>query len=99
MITGRSASSVARIKSPKYRQFRGNFKKQHASIISKHDIERLNIERNSSLILKDEIKTADIAGTNDSRIVGNKANRTACVLFHTPKAGFTYAVAEEKTCL
>lgn len=33
------------------------------------------------------------------RITGNRVNRMACVLLHTPKAGFTYAVAEEKTCL
>ena len=64
--------------------------------MSKEDIERLNTAIISSHVLKDEIKTAAVAGTNVSRISGNAPNSTACVLFHTPKAGFTYAVAEVK---
>ena len=48
-------------------------------------------------ILKDKTKADDIAGTNDRRIIGNRANRMACALLHTPKAGFTYAICEEKT--
>ena len=64
--------------------------------MSKEDIERLNTAIISSHTLKDEIKRAAVAGTNVSRISGNAPNSTACVLFHTPKAGFTYAVAAVK---
>ena len=96
---GLSASFTVKIRFPKWKQFRGNLRKQSILIISKLDTKKLNNERNSNHILKDEIKAANIAGTNDRKRSGNKEHRMICVLFHAPKAGFTYAAGEERTCL
>jgi hypothetical protein len=90
---------TVKIKSLKHKQFFGNLRKQSISIISKHDTERLYSERNIIQILKDGMKIAKNAGTIDNKMRGNEANKSASVLFQTPKAGFTYAVGTEITRL
>ena len=99
IIIGLSASFTIKTKSPKCKQFCGNLRKQTISIISRLDTERLNSERNIIHILTDGIKTANDAGRNDNKRRGNKDHITTCVLFQTPKIGFTYAVGAEKTRL
>lgn len=69
-MIGLSTSFTVIIKSPKCRQFFGNWRKQTISIISRFDTERLNSERNIIHILKDGIKTANHTGTNDNKSRG-----------------------------
>ena len=45
------------------------------------------------------MKVAKNAGTSDNKMRGNEENKSASVLFQTPKTGFTYAVGTEKTRL
>ena len=92
-------SFAVRIISPKHRQFCGDLRRQTISIISRLYTERFNSERNIIHVLTDGIKMANNAGTSDNKMRGNKENRTTCVLFQTPKTGFTYAVGTEKTRL
>lgn len=72
---------------------------QSISIISEEDDEIFRSAINNNHNLIEGIKIANIAGSIDNIIIGNAENKATCHLFHTPKAGFTYAAILENICL
>ena len=73
--------------------------KQSILIISEEDVEIFRSAINNNHNRIEGIKIDNIAGSIDNIIIGNALSNIVCHLFHTPKAGFTYAAISEDFCL